>query len=241
MRVVFDAYEWRARVFPAVIVSLPVVIALWSALLWKDITVGGGTASGLVSLAIIYALSTVVRSNGVRLQQELFKKWGAHPSTIVLRWRDKTLGNDLKAKYRRAVVSTLKLPIPTEREESENPADADKLIAQAFDRIRGVLRDEDADGLWATHNADYGFHRNLMGSRVLWLSVSVVGVLVSGILVYLQPTKTAASGLVANFGIVAGCLYMGWSTLPRGLEESAFQYALAAWESFLVLSKRGSS
>jgi hypothetical protein len=236
MKLLFDSYEWRARVLPAVIVSLPAVVTLWSAFLWKDITVGGTTASGIISLAVIYALSTVVRANGVTLQQRLVKQWGGLPSTIIMRWRDSRIGKQLKQKYHDAVVRSLGLPMPTEREEARDAEKSDELIRQAFDRIRGVLRKDDPHGLWSTHNADYGFHRNLLGSRTLWLLISCIGVLLCAIMTYWHPRYVAWGGLGINVAILAGCIYMAWSSLPRGLEEAAFEYAVSAWESFLTLT-----
>ena len=68
---VFDAYEFRARVLPAIIITLPVGITLWCAFSWSNITVGGTTVTGIVFLACTYAASLLVRTKGRQLEGHL--------------------------------------------------------------------------------------------------------------------------------------------------------------------------
>jgi hypothetical protein len=58
----------------------------------------------------------------------------------------------------------------TEKEENADPKRADELITQAFNRIRTEIRNKDPNGLWFIENVNYGFYRNLLGSRKLWLT-----------------------------------------------------------------------
>ena len=233
MKRAFDEYEWRARVQPAIIISLPAVLTLWSVFSFKDVSLTGATASGVASIAIIYALSTVVRANGRRIEPRLLERWGGIPSTVIMRWRDQRIGPDLKKKYHGAVRSLLGLPMPSQQEEVENPVGADELLTQAFDRVRGILRTEDPHGLWFKNNCDYGFHRNLLGTRNIWLVISLVALAGSSLVAYFKPGLAVIAALALNALFLAGCLYMGWSTLPRGIENAAFEYAESAWESFL--------
>ncbi|MFX0199037.1 MAG: hypothetical protein ACFFCW_23185 [Candidatus Hodarchaeota archaeon] len=82
------------------------------------------------------------------------------------------MGEELKGLYLQAVRDKLNLPVPSKDEEKADPGRAAKLIEQAFQRIKGVIRQKDKNGLWSIANADYGFARNLYGSRVLWLLIS---------------------------------------------------------------------
>ncbi len=238
---IFDAYEYRARVLPAILVALPIAVALWCTLSLKDITLGGSTATGIVSLAVVYILSTLVATKGKELEPLLVKKWGGLPSTIIMRWRDDRVGKDLKSKYHEAVKSFLNLPVSSAEEELADPLTADRRIEQAFGRVRGLLREHNPTGMWFRNNCDYGFQRNLLGCRIVWLCVAAVSAFVTGIVAYFVPGRLILAGLVTNALLLAAILYFGWSVLPKSVELTALRYAYSAWEAFLNIatSKRG--
>ena len=234
----FDAYERRARVFPAIIVTLPIGVTLWCAFSWEGITIGGTTGVGIVFLALLYAASMLVRTKGRELETRLMEQWGQMPSTIIMRLRNGHLGTDLKVRYHDAVRTVLDLPMPAAEEELADPATADARIRQAFDQVRGLLREHDPKGLWYWNNCDYGFQRNLLGSRSVWLVSACVSLIITGVMAYISPGRLIIGGLLVNFLLCISALYLGWSVLPRGVEFAAFRYAESAWEAFLNMSTR---
>jgi len=42
--------------------------------------------------------------------------------------------------------------------------------------VKGILREKDKGGLWFSNDADYGFQRDLLGSRKLWILLSAIEV-----------------------------------------------------------------
>jgi len=226
-----DSYEMKARTLPALIISIPLLITLWSC--YKaEFTALSEIFKGVLSLAIIYALSIFMRALGKRIEEKLWESWGGAPSTQIVSWRNRTIGDDLKALYLQAVRDKLKLPTPTKEEEEADPEQAANLIKQAFKRIQGVIRQKDKDGLWSIANADYGFARNLLGSRFLWLLVSAAMTGISVFNVYCQFSNTILIGMIFNAMMTLASLHVGWSILPEYTKQVGFRYAEHAWESF---------
>lgn len=232
-----DSYEIKARILPALIISIPVLITLWSC--YKaEFTALSDFFRGILSLGIIYALAVFMRALGKKIEDELWKSWGGTPSTQIVSWKNHIIGDDLKALYLQAVRDKLNLPTPTKEQEEADPVKAAELIKQAFKRVQGVIRQKDKDGLWSIANADYGFARNLLGSRFLWFMVSAAMTLISGYNIYCQFNNTILIGLVLNAIMTFAGLYVGWFLLPEYTKQVAFRYAEHAWESFYnIVSK----
>lgn len=235
MKIIFDAYDWKARAAPAFIVSLPVITTLTSCFDWPG-PVLGRILGGAIWLILLYVLTVPVRNAGNFIEPSLWESWGGPPSTVIMRWRDNRIGRDLKQQYHDAVRNHLNLPMPSEQDEASNPGKADTLVSQAFRRVRGVLRNDDPKGLWATENANYGFYRNLLGSRKLWVLLCSGGIIINGVFAVVTKDKVVIGGLAGNTAILLLALYLGWSVLPKSVEHVAFRYAESAWESFLNIA-----
>lgn len=232
----FDAYETKARVAPAVLVSFPLLTSLWTCFSWEGVSIGGKALGGVATVAMVYAASITVRSLGRVIEPGLWQGWGGAPSTSLVRWRDLTISKDLKRQYHEAIKSFMNLPVASESEELSDPEKADELISQAFTRVKGILREKDKGGLWFSNDADYGFQRNLLGSRKLWLITSAAGFVTNGLFSLFRPTEMIIGGLVINLIVLIGMIFMGWFILPKGVKQTAFRYAESAWESFLNIA-----
>jgi len=226
-----DSYEMKARYAPALLLSLPVLISLWSCY-QVEYTALSKVTNGILSIVIIYVLSVVIRSLGKRIEPKLWASWGGAPSTTLVSWQDTRLGERLKGLYLQAVSDKLNLPVPSKEEEKADPGRAIKLLDQAFQRIKGVIRQNDKDGLWSIANADYGFARNLYGGRVLWLIITSLMVIVSAYNLYSNFSNIILMGLIINLLLLFACIYFGWFILPEYTKQVAFRYAEHAWELF---------
>ncbi|MBW2090721.1 MAG: hypothetical protein JRI34_01170 [Deltaproteobacteria bacterium] len=112
------------------------------------------------------------------------------------------------------------------------------LIDQAFERIKGILRQYDKNGLWSIANAEYGFARNLYGSRLLWLSISIFMTVLNAAFIYLSYDNLKLLGLILNLLNVFCCVLVGWRVLPKLTEDIGFRYAEHAWESFCNIAEQ---
>ena len=164
-----DEYELKARLAPGLIVALPgfvdliyLIPALGS---WPAFTAGG-----IIVLVLLYGLGHILRSAGQQLEPALWKQWGGPPSTRLMRSNDTFFGAELKNSIRAAVKREFEITLPTPLEEKKDPSGSDKAIADAFERVRGVLRRSDPVGVWQKNNIEYGFCRNLLGGSLYSLA-----------------------------------------------------------------------
>ena len=171
-----DAYTFRARVQPAFIVVLPLVILLFALLpelpIFVSAFVGilgatGGTA----------VLAQVGRELGRRKEPGLWKSWDGPPTTRLLRHRripgDITLESDLREQVDQWIDSAL----PTAQEEEDCPEWADAKYAAAVRALRDSTRDGGRFPLVFAENVNYGFRRNLWGLKLIGVPIAVVLVL----------------------------------------------------------------
>lgn len=233
----FDPYEIRARVFPAILVSVsPVITGIAILSLLQDSPnfilrfLGGGS----VVAVFIYLMSFVVRFYGQKIERQLWEGWDGPPSTRFLRWRDSTFDDELKQKLHIAVKQVCGINLSTKEDEEKDPISADKRISQAFMQVKAIVRRDDPNGLWHSHNAEYGYHRNLIGSRNLWLFLTFAGTLTCGVFWNRSSNDSLLFGLVMNIILLISTLLLGWYFLPRSAKNTSDRYGESIWNTFLV-------
>ena len=128
------------------------------------------------------------RQLGRRIEAKLWTGRGGAPTTRMLRWRDETLDYETKRRVRARAEQVSGVALYPEAEEVEDSNEADDRISRAVTQVRATVRREDPEGLWAKHNAEYGLNRNLLGSRWLWLTLSVLGTLIFAAAWYIYGT-----------------------------------------------------
>jgi hypothetical protein len=234
----FDDYEFRARILPAIIVFLPIMIPAFL-MVYNEITsITSFLFSGIVFAALIYPLSFIVRRPGSELEKTLWEQWGGPPSTRVMRWRDNTFNRSLKAELHKAVRDYCGLELSNSDEEQKDPREADKKIGDAFSQVKHLVYHSDPNGMWRKYNAEYGFNRNLLGCKCLWIVLSVVGVIICGLCWYFTGDRAYSAGLITNLGILAIAVFLTRYILPEAVRDPAEYYASSVWHSFLNIVKR---
>jgi hypothetical protein len=227
-----DAYDLKARIAPGMILVFPILVdALYAAPILNSWAIF--TASGVCGFALVYGLGQLASAVGERNQTRLWQSWGGPPSTRFMRHRDPFFTDNLKRLIYKQVAETLSMPLVTDDQEARSFEHADKDIEGAFRRVRDYLRENDPRGLWFTHNVEYGFCRNLLGLRVLWVVVSSAAMafaIMHGIRAGHTPINPAT---VMDFVSLLCAGYMGWGVLPGATERAADQYAESAWMAFL--------
>jgi hypothetical protein len=228
----FDAYEVRALLAVAIIVGLPVVLPVVS-LAPADWL--GRLGLGAISVFILYGFGFCVAGLGRRAERHLWKEWGGPPSTRFCRWSDETWGKTLKERIHGAIARTFGLELFQRRRERENPEGAAQAIKDAFARVRSYLRQHDANGLWYSHNAEYGFARNLTGSALLGALFAVLGCAGSLILWWYQGGTTALILAIVEALFVPVFIVLH-RFMPVVTKQRAERYAESAWHAFLNLA-----
>lgn len=202
-----DPYERKARVVPGLFVALPVLVPLLCVYGAKH-PVLTGVIGLLGGCGAIYALASVVRGRGKKLEEKLVAKWGGMPTTIALRHRDKFLDGVSKLHYHREITAKLGIAMPTAEEESARPDKADDIYVGATKRLRELTRSNKQ--LLLKENIAYGFHRNMLAMKSVGIVSCLLG-LVYGLLIakilqvappHFSPEHFADPGLAAGLTLL---------------------------------------
>ena len=231
-----DGYDWKARLIPTAIILSPLFCTLYyffPALLGHPLQLAG---SSLLCLAFVYLVSMVLRDRGVRYARKFWDERGGLPSTRFGRMRDKFLSHDQKSRIQHAVLQRFGIRLMALDEEYEYPALADRKIKDTFREIKEFLRRSEGCALVDKHGAEYGFARNLCGSRTIFVAQAVGGIVLCG-LKNSWPHWRFSSGCWVNALLLVLWVPFAWLVLPGMLVLSADAYAGRAWVTFLSLTE----
>ncbi|MEU6218930.1 hypothetical protein ABZ845_15610 [Streptomyces sp. NPDC047022] len=234
-----DAYERRARLAPGLLVLLPVNVALAVLGLSKaPVVVSVLTALSLAGGPIV--LAELVRHQGRKVQEKLWRSWGGSPTIQKLRLRQEGQNTLQRQNWRKAVSSVTGIALLSVRSERANPARANEVIEVAVGQVRSLTRDETRFPLVCAENRSYGFNRNLYGIR--WAGRITALLVVLGVVAYMlwranfdhQPPLTHVNVFTLLATIV--CLVM-WCVLPsqERMNSAAERYAYELLQAAVVL------
>lgn len=212
----FDEYSLNARVRPALLTFLPIII--FSYLAFPQLyELAAGAMSILVIGGFITALSHLSRNRGRVVERKLFSKWGGKPTTIILRHRDIQIDAVTKRRYHEFLSSNIKDWVaPTENEEAQNPSGADQIYESAVKWLLERTRDKKRYDMLFKENISYGFRRNCYGIK--WYAI----------LLALVPLAIIAIDLCSpQFSLIQ-------SSILTILVSGAFSVLLLGWWLFLV-------
>jgi hypothetical protein len=231
-----DGYDWKARLIPTAILLFPLFCTIYyffPGVLSSPLQLAG---SSILAFAFLYLASMFFRDRGVRYAKQFWEERGGLPSTRFGRIRDSYLSADQKNRIQLAVLHRFGIRLMSLEEECEYPALADRRIMDAFREVKEFLRRCDGCGLVEKHGAEYGFVRNLCGSRLIFVVEAISGIVVCGFKGS-WPHWTATSGCVVNVVLLALWVPFAWLVLPRMLMLNSEAYAGRAWVTFLSLAE----
>jgi hypothetical protein len=238
-----DPYDRTARTFPGLLTALPLLVPL----LW----IFGPKSPILTSLlglvagcGTIYALGSVARGRGKRLEDKLVKDWGGMPTTLILRHRDTFLDSVSKKRYHDEIKAKLKITVPTAAEESLNTVAADDIYIGATRHLRELTRGK-ANALLLKENIAYGFHRNMLAMRPVGILTCMLGIvlgLLLGKVVHIHPLGLDSDNLLSPGAaggmtlVVAVALLFFWSHFNADqVRRMGYVYAERLFESMKSL------
>jgi len=199
-----DEYTWRARLVPALLVSLPLgLVALawfpgsapWE-VLWSVLVAAGGTL----------LMSQLARDWGKRKEGALFDRFGGRPTEMMLSHAHATNKAIVLARHRKLKKQFPHLRIPTELEEARNPHEAFKAYEACTEALIAKTRDRGRFPLVFEENCNFGFRRNLWGMKAVALSIAGVGLI--GVVTHAYYQFMQDESLVAQDAGAAGLLLL---------------------------------
>lgn len=174
---IFDEYERRARLYPALIVLSPVILNVY--LIVPEIRSLSKTIISLcISLGLLELLTFVSRTRGKSKEKMLFEQWGGVPTSKLLRHSDNTIDPLTKTRYHNYLMEAIKnYKVPSPGDEADSITFADSVYESGIRWLREKTRDKKAYPLVFKENVGYGFSRNLWALKnvsILLLLVSIV-------------------------------------------------------------------
>ncbi len=238
-KVIPDAYDRCARLYPILIVILPLILAFWAIVPdelydWESlmaIVVWCGGARLLMEFG---------RDFGLAKQKQLWEKWGGAPTTQYLRHRGPTNRATLQRVHKNLKNIIPGIELPTPEEETKHPEKADSIYEECTRVMREKTRDSKKFALVFEENCSYGFRRNLWGLRLIAVSFSFVSILAIAVAIFIE-WRTSHSfrsynpviSEIINVAVLIFCL-----ALDEGrVRIPAFAYAERLFEATEQLAK----
>lgn len=213
----FDEYSLNARVRPALLVLLPLIVAAY--LTFPQLYTLGAALVGLVSICgFITALAHFTRHRGRLVESALYKSWGGKITTKLLRHRDSTLDRVTKLRYHDFLSRNIPgWELQTPDDEAKDPSRADSFYESATKWLLEKTRDTSKYNLLFKENIGYGFRRNCYGVKAYGIAISVCSL------------ALAAWSFCSRIGeSAAGAMYI--------YASAAFSVLLLCWWTFVVRS-----
>jgi hypothetical protein len=233
--VAIDAYELRARFAPALIIASPWLLVSVAVIQTYAAPLLTTSLAAVIFLAILYGFTFVVRHRGLITEKGLWDSWGGPPSAVILTESDPTFPKETKARIAAYVASELGVKNAT----NQSWLNEINRIQEAFRLVRQYLRQRDPNGLWFTHNAEYGFLRNLLGSWWLLLANAVAASCVCGVLWLICNSWTLLALIVINLILSLVAVAGRFLLFLKPTRTAAFRYAESAWLAFLTEAGAG--
>lgn len=235
---VTDPYERPARLYPALLALLPLLVLIM-VIYSPQATALTGAVTVAVSCGGLYLTTNLSRELGKRLEERLYCEWGGKPTTQLLRHRDKTIESVTKRRYHSFLASKINEAFPDKDQEINNPDAADDIYQSGIRWLLNHTRPDDSKkfDLIFKENVAYGFRRNALGLKsfgmtvalgsLLWASVAQ-GVLFSpghpvvDLAALSQMPETATAPLIVSAAMIAVWVLFFTKTSAR---TAAFTYA----------------
>lgn len=174
----FDRYSRGARLYPALLLTLPFLITI-ICLFNNNLFSGKLTLSFSMFTYFggLYLTSNICRSLGKELEKKYIREWGGMPTTIILKHQDRTLNNQEKKRYHDFLdknVPGMEGKFPTKLAEQNQPDFADDMYNSSISWLREQRRDKEKYNLAYEELIQYGFRRNLFGIKPYGIAVCII-------------------------------------------------------------------
>lgn len=176
----WDKYDRQARVYPTIIVLIPLFVLEYFYLNkeiadWKDFL---HSLLSIVSFSVPMVLFYFIMDTVLLLSKSLFEsvvfKGAAYlPTTDFLLFSDGEFSANYKKMIRDKIKNDFSIKLASKNEEEEDELEARRRISEAVSYIRNKVR---AGTFVLTHNIRYGFARNLIGGSIIGLLLSLVNI-----------------------------------------------------------------
>lgn len=229
-----DKYNRVARLTPALLLSLPLIVLAILAIP-AVVTVWGKLVALLAASGLLFAVSQVVRDRGWRVENALFESWGGMPTTVMLRWSSSTTTAPVRRRHQ-LIRKHLGIDLPDADRERADPHEADEEYSIATGVLRERTRDSARFPLVLNELTAYGFRRNLYACRPLGVAASLAAIVLTVTLPWLGIISLGwkQQALLAGFDVawLFACLLLPRPAWVRRAAERYARQLFLSLESF---------
>lgn len=200
----FDEYTLKARVFPALIATAPLILVIAFAVPWDRLSWTQGLAAVAVPI-LLWVAADIARQLGQALEERLFAKWGGKPSTVMLRHSEQSPLVDAATRDHHLPFLGKKIAArpPTREEELANPSAADIFYGRCGNWLRENTRDKKIFRLLFEENVTYGYRRNLYALKPISLSVDCLLIVLTAVYFYYAQPAFGSDPALKVLAVVA--------------------------------------
>lgn len=181
-----DAYDRKARLYPALVVVLPVA-ATGMVFLAVEFGINEALLFLAVSCGGAFLLGQLARDAGYKKQPGLWKSWGGPPTDVMLSHTDTRLNAVVKQRYHQKLAELVSgTSAPSAQQEQADPEGANTTYGAWAQYLRSQTRDTKKFALLFKENINYGYRRNVWGMRPVGIAATLLCCMAIGIYSWLQ-------------------------------------------------------
>jgi len=235
-----DKYSINARIYPVVILLLPLVVIGITYSIEYEKYLQVLTTLGIIS-ALIYFLSNIGRDSGKRKEPKLWKTWGGMPSVQLLSFKNNRIDRFTKQNYhdRLLVLS----PIQSESIDFQNSdlEEVEDIYKSWTKYLISKTRDTKKYSLLFKENISYGFRRNLWGLKLISIVILIITIVGNYVFIGFKNGFLSYQSFPINFFVSEGILLillMIWLFVitNKWIKIPAFGYAERLLESIETIN-----
>lgn len=169
-----NKYELNARVYPTVIMFLPILfLALYFSIDYQNVQ---GVIGGLgLTTILVFVFGQLGRDRGKKVENKLWKDWGGTPSVQVLRYSNDIIDQHTKSRIHSNLYNITGSGLEDMKDfELNEPVKSDEVYKAWSTYLRTKTRDTTRYKLLFRENTSYGFRRNLWGLKVPALFILII-------------------------------------------------------------------
>ena len=177
MNNLFNEYGRKARLFPALLCSLPFLLVKHFLI---DYYFGTSLSNKLFAIifediSLIVVLMYLLTQINRFVSKKFFENKAKFPTTLMLLPSSKNLSDELRGEINKKVVEDFHISLPTIADEKSNIENATMRTRE----ITSLIIHKVGDGaLLLQHNIEYGFMRNLIGGSVISVVISLASIFI---------------------------------------------------------------
>lgn len=227
-----DAYVIQARLKPALIVALPVILLsfVWPVEGDFGTKVFAGTLTACGATALLARLGGYL---GKKREKALWDHFGGRPTEKILSHDSGQTNPHTLSRWHTKLEALTEIRMPSAEDESREPYSSARAYESAVRFLRAHTRDQAKYPLVAATNRDFGFARNTWAMKPVGISVSGAVAAGLGFRLY-QDMKAHVALTPSAIGVlgVTCALFLFWIWVNRTwVRQAADRYALALLET----------